>query len=148
MSCPRDRDWSLTVILLTVLLARSAQPTKCPFSAASQFLDLVGDRTGDSGDEDHDICLQEYYDCPGRDDPAEATSCCSQGCCFTSSQSNLIIVIILAIIDFTLVAALAICCCYKKCPLYENINFSSLRRKPRFQSRIKYSKTETRILKY
>ena len=95
-----------------------------------------------------DISLQEYYDCPGQEDPAEATSCCSPGCCFSATNSNLIIVIILAVIDFILVASLAVCCCYKKCPLYENINFSSLMRRPRFQSRIKYSKTETRILKY
>ena len=45
------RDWSVTVILLIVLLARSVQLTKCPFSAASQLLDLVSPRTGQEADE-------------------------------------------------------------------------------------------------
>ena len=117
--------------------------------------DLGGWQEGDCEGEERreesdDISFQEHYDCPGQEDPAEATSCCSPGCCSSStiSHSNLSIVISLAIIDFTLALVLIVCCCCQKCPLYENINFSSVMRKPRFPSRIKYSKTETRILKY
>ena len=146
---------TLTLIILIVFLTRSAEPTRCQFSADSQLLTSVGARRETvrvrRGEESDNISFQEHYHCPGQEDPAEATSCCSPGCCSSSSSishRNLIIVISLAIIDLTLALVLIICCCCQKCPLYENINFSSLMRKPRFQSRIKYSKTETRILKY
>ena len=98
----------------------------------------------------HELVEQEYYDCPGQEDPNTFTACCGTGCCLPTetSHTETLVIVILSLIIFTLTTLLISCLCCKRCPLYQDVSLSRLRRrssqgskiKTRLKPKIKYSR--------
>ena len=134
--------WGGLLAILPVLARRAGAVRRCDL----QLVDQVSVRRA--------YCLlcvtlQEYYTCPGQDDPPSFTVCCGTGCCPPEeTQPSHTVIIILSILVVSLASLLAACLCCRKCPLYQDVQLSRFRKKQtgdykktaRSKSNVKYTR--------
>jgi len=79
-------------------------------------------------DRENDETIQEFFECPGPDDPPENTLCCDKECCplvhvdaLTGLDIRIVAAVSITVIILCLIAGIGIvvCCFWSPCPMYD-----------------------------
>ena len=100
----------LGVFSLLVSQAVCTAPSLCPISGA-EYYDKVKDKM-----------LQEYFECPGPDDPSDHTICCDGNCCLTGPKDSILktaLIICVTVASIATCITFLTCCLWPKCPLHD-----------------------------
>ena len=89
------------------------------------------------------LCFQDYFQCPGPEDPPDHLLCCGADCCLPLSSHSLVrIVLIIIVIMASLATFITIltCCLWSRCPLYTTCTLTKKNRSAPL-AWVKYSRT-------
>lgn len=112
-------------ITLGTLLAFLSSGSATDDNSGVKFCPVVG---SDYYDKSNDEVVQEFFECPGAEDPPYYTVCCAEKCCpvihidsvlgidITIAMAISITVILLCLI---LGITMVVCCFWSPCPLYD-----------------------------
>ena len=89
------------------------------------------------------LCFEDYFQCPGPEDPPDHLLCCGADCCLPLSSHSLVrTVLIIIVIMASLATFITIltCCLWSRCPLYTTCTITKKSRSPPL-AWVKYSRT-------
>jgi len=126
--------------LFTISSASSNPPAAfCPVAGAEYY------------DKENDETIQEYFECPGPDDPPNFTRCCDEKCCtlrHIDSVMGLDLPIAIAlsvsviIICIVLGITIIVCCFWSPCPMYDTCGGGYKRREGAVPFGMDYADTD------